>query len=119
MLVVAGESAQRLPLPVTLATKPSIRSGLPGHQAPARQRPQYPLAMVLQQDPDIPAADPGRFFGDQRGDQLRRHLMRPVQQRTQQTLAEPSDRSTATSRTRPIPALFPSRQPYVLLRALA
>ena len=40
------------------------RLGFPRHEPPARQRPEHPLAVVLQQDGHVPAADPGCLLRD-------------------------------------------------------
>lgn len=54
------------------------------HQSPARQRSEHRLRVVLQEDGDVTAPDSGYLFRDQ----LRRHLVGPVQQHPQQALAE-------------------------------
>src|ERR1700729_3279554 len=67
----------------------SICSGSPRDEPSARQRPEHPLALVLQEDRDVPTPDPGRLLRHQRCDQVRRHLVSPVEQDAQQPLAEP------------------------------
>jgi len=52
------------------------------------QRHQGQLVVVLEQDGDVPAADHGDQLRNQGRDELRWHLMSPVDQRAQQPLAE-------------------------------
>ncbi|CDR08190.1 hypothetical protein GCM10022420_048010 [Streptomyces iranensis] len=62
--------------------------GLPDHESHARQGSQYQLVVVLEEDRDVPPADPAHFLSDQRRDQLGRHLVSPVQQYAQQPFTE-------------------------------
>jgi hypothetical protein len=57
-------------------------------QPPTRQRHQHQLFVVLQEDRDVTAPDPAHHFHDQRGDQMRWHLVGLVQQHPQQPLTE-------------------------------
>jgi hypothetical protein len=72
--------------PASLGVIDALR--LPDRETSAWQRPEHPLTIILQEDGDIQAADPARLLRHQRTDQLRRHLVSPVQQRAQQPLAK-------------------------------
>ena len=61
----------------------------PHQQTSPCQRHQGHLVVVLQENLDVPASDDRDLLLDERGDHVRRHLMGPVQQRTEQPLPEP------------------------------
>ncbi|PBC77015.1 hypothetical protein BX265_1743 [Streptomyces sp. TLI_235] len=54
----------------------------------ARERYQHELAVVLQEDRDVPATDRTDLCRHQRSDGLRRHLVSPVQEPPQQPFTE-------------------------------
>lgn len=52
-------------------------------EAPATQRHEHQLlVVVLEQHRQVPPADLGDLLGDERSDELRRHLVGTVQQNT-------------------------------------